>query len=152
MASELATDGSVTRSELSLAALDLQQAGIYEILPGSGPGGLSWRRQTVRSVMMHGEALVGAVKDVQVAPLGVRVYGTTQSQLWSRVRTLLDAFEQFSYSLTLVIGGITFTWECQPADSVVGEGGEFQKFHLMSLQTDVQLTIPRSPIPTAGSV
>lgn len=149
---DLATSGSVTRTELALAALSLQQAGAYEILPGTGPGALSWRREVARSPMVHGEVLVGAVKDIQIAPLAIRVIGTTASQMWARVGELTAAFEQFSYSLSLVIGGVTFTWLCQCADWSSGDGGEFQKFHLMSHQTEVRFQIPRHPVPTAGSV
>jgi hypothetical protein len=149
---DLAVDGSVTRTELALADLDLQQSGVYEILPGTGPGAMVWRREVARSPMVHGEVLVGAVKDVEIAQLRIRVTGTTASQLWSRVGDLTAAFEQFQYDLSLVIGGVTFTWVCQCADWTSGDGGEFQKFHLMSHQTDVTFQIPRHPVPTAGSV
>lgn len=148
---ELAISASITRSELLLAPLSLEVPGQYQIMRSTlGPGAISWRRQTASSPFVHGQVLVNAVKDVATSTLGVRVIGGSASSLWSRIDTLLRAFEQFSFDLTVALDGQTFTWRCQAADYSVGESGVFQDFHLRSLQQEVQFSIPRHPTPVAG--
>lgn len=142
---------SVTRTELSEADLSLEDPGKYSIIRDTlGPGAISWRRQTVTSAYVHGAVLVGAVKDTAVAPLGIRVIGSSDSSLMSRMSTLLAAFEQFTYNLSVTLNGQTWTWKCEPADYSVGDSGVFQDFHLRALQQEVRFSIPRHPIPVAG--
>lgn len=148
---DLTLDASVTRTELSLSALDLVQDGIYDLVDGTGPGSSSWRREAATSPYMHGDAQVSAVLDVMRAPLVMRVYGSTHSQLDSRIADLLNAFSQFEYTLTLVIGGVTHQWLCNQADYAVGDGGAIDKFPMMVRQQIVHFEIPRQPIPLAGA-
>lgn len=148
---ELSIVASITRAELLLAPLPIEVPGQYQIIRETlGPGSISWRRQTARSAYVHGEVLVGLVKDITVSTLGVRVLGSSAATLWSRMNTLLRAFEQYSYDLSVTLDGQTFTWRCQAADYAVGESGVFQDFHLRSLQQEVRFSIPRHPTPVAG--
>lgn len=143
---------AVTRTLLALDPLYLDGTGNgYEIFK-LGPGSTSWRKEVVESPYTHGNTLVSAVKDIQNAPLGVRVRGSSAAQLDSRLDTLLDAFSQFSYYLSVVIDGETKVWLCEPADWSVGEDGEFNKFHLMAKIYEVSFDIPRQPVPTSGSI
>ena len=148
---DLSVSASVTRAEMSLAPLSIEVANQYRIMRSTlGPGAVSWRKQTATSPYVHGAILVGAVKDIGLATLGVRVMAPSDSTLWARVDTLVRAFEQFTYDLSVTIDGSTFTWRCQPADYSVGDSGVFQEFHLMSHQQEVRFTIPRHPTPVAG--
>lgn len=147
---DLAVAASVTRAELALAALDLSQPGVYKVVSW-GPGLVAWDRQTVRSRFVHGETLVGAVKQQASDALVVRAYGATHAQLRQRIKAVTDAFSQFSYDLTVTIEGEVSTHRCDPADYTVGEADAVQKFHLMALQQEVSLTVPRQPVPTVGA-
>lgn len=148
---EITLDASVTRTALALPDLDLEVLGTYQIIRDStGPGGVTWRRQTATSPYVHGRTLVNAVMDVGEASLGIRVIGSNMAVLHSRLMTLLAAFEQYSYDLTVVISGETWRWRCECADYVVGDSGLFQDFHFRSLQQEVRFTIPREPIPLSG--
>ena len=149
---ELVTAASVTRTELALADLDLNDKTTYGVM-AAGPGAKSWRRQTAESPFMHGRALVGAVLDTEVAPLRIRVKGSTDSVLNTNLNALLRAFEQFTYDLTLTIEGVTYTWRCEPADYTIGDrGGEINTFVRLANQEWVSFEIPRNPIPVAGVI
>lgn len=147
---DLSLDVAITRTELALADLLIQDpANGYEVVR-LGPGSRSWRKETVKNAYVHGDTLVNAVLDVQVAPMTIRVSGLTLATANSRLETLLDAFSQFSYSLGVIIDGETWVWVCQPADASVGEGGSFNKFHTMAHMYEVTLSIPRNPVPISG--
>lgn len=142
----------ISRTELALANLALEdEANGYEIV-SLGPGALSWRRETVRSPYVHGETLVTAVKDLSIAPMTVRVKASSAATLDTRLDALLDAFAQFEYSIGVTIDGVSKIWTCQPADLSVGDGGEFNKYQLMAKMYEVTLSIPRHPVPTSGSM
>lgn len=144
---------TVTRTELALGDLALEEEGVYKLMRDAvGPGDGSWRREVSKSAYVHGETLVGAVKDVMTAQLGVRVLASSISLLQTRVSTLLTAFSQFSYNLTITLDGSTWQWKCEPADYAIGDGGVFQDLHLLAYQQEVRLNIPRHPIPLQGSV
>lgn len=148
---ELSVYGMVTRTELGQADLSLEDPGIYRIV-SVGPGPLSWRRERITSPYIHGESLVGAVKETAAMSLSIRVLGTSAASLNTRTATLLRAFEQFNYQLTLVLDGVIWTWDCQPADYAGGDGGEFEPNLLRAFQQVYRFSIPRDPVPIAGSM
>lgn len=156
----MAITASVTRATVPggpLAALSLVSAD-YDI-ESFGPGALSWRRQTVESKWVHGRFLVSAVKDADVAPLEVVVFGSSPADLDTKTRTLLDAFEQWTYDLTVTTDGVAHTWRCEPAEyrpaGRGGPAGSYEPFGLVagaSSQQAYVFTIPRNPVPVAGSM
>jgi hypothetical protein len=151
---------SVTRATVPggpLADLPLVSAD-YDI-DFVGPGALAWQRVTVESKWVHGRFLVSARKDVEIMPLGVEVSGATAAGLDASTRALLDAFEQWSYDLTVVADGVSHTWRCEPAEYAPAGGrsggrGTYEPFGLQApvfVQSYV-FQIPRNPVPIAGSM
>lgn len=139
----------LTRAELGLPALQVQAPGTYRVV-SAGPGARTWRRNRVAGLYTAGAVLVTAVKDMSVAPLVVRCEATSAAQLDANVAALVRAVEQLTYSLTLVIDGVSRTWACEPADyAPVGE--EYDKLRLMQHQQDYRFQIPRQPVPSAGT-
>lgn len=153
----LTITGSVTRLLVPggpLAALSVQSPGAYSII-SVGPGLIAWRRQTAESKWVHGRYLTAAVMDVEMAPLKIRVYGSSAAALDANTAALLAALHQFAYQLTLTIDGITTTWSCEPADggpAGAEEAGSWDKFSLMERQQVYAFQIPRNPVPVAGSM
>lgn len=142
---------SITRTELALADLNLSDSSNYKLI-GIGPGTLEWNRQYASSPYVHGEVLVNAVKSQGNLPLSVRCLGSTQSSREANVAALCRALEQFIYNLTVTVEGVTYTWQCDPADYSLDDKGEISKFHRLAKQTVVTAQVPRHPIPIAGSV
>lgn len=140
--------GSITRTELSLSALALNDDN-YSIVEW-GPGELTWRRSSVGSPFVDGTYLVNAVKDQMSVSARIRVTGSNKGDCMNKVGTLLRAFEQSSYTLTVIVDGTTFSYACEPADWSWGEGGQFQKFHNEAYKQEIGLMIPRLPNALAG--
>lgn len=137
----------VKRLELGLPDLELEAPGNFHIIRNTlGPGAAGWRRQTVTSPFVHGEILIGAVRDIEQAALGVRIRGSDAAQVAARIQTVVNAFSQFSYHLYVTMDGALRVWECQPADYSIGDGGTYQGFHWTAKQQEIRLQIPRSPI------
>lgn len=140
----------VSRTDLGLGTLSIND-GNYKIMRGGlGPGGITWRRQTTSSPFTHGVLQTNAVKEETTMILGVRVKGSSEDDCQDNIDILLRAFEQYSYFLSADIGGHSWVWQCYVADSVVGDGGAIQPFHMMAHQQEVTLSIPRNPIPYSG--
>ncbi len=153
---DLTLNVKVGRDLLSLTDLDIEDWPAYEVVSG-GPGDISWRRATVDSPYVHGSLLVSAVKDLEYAPLSIRVRGSSDDQVDDRLAVLLAAFSQFAYYLYWDLGsGVAQKkWACQPADwsydSSQGQG-TFDKHRLIAKMYEVTFNIPRHPQPITGSV
>lgn len=144
---ELTVTGTVTRTGTTPLALDVP--GHYEII-AFGPGGRSWRRDTVAGRYQHGRALLNAVLETGTAVLQVRVHGATWTQVVNRAQVLVDAFSQLAYTLSVTIDGASSTMTCEAADISLMGGETFQKHHAMAQMQEFQLIIPRNPVPVAG--
>lgn len=150
MADDLTVVASLTRTELSLAGLNLEDPGTYRVVT-AGPGGVSWVRRFVESPYMHGRTLIDARKDQISVPLAVRVYAASLTQLETRAATLLRAFEQFTYHLSISIDGAAHEYVCEVADYTVDDEGTWDKYALMAHEQTYKFVIPRSPIPVQGA-
>lgn len=146
--------GYVKRTELSMSDLVLNNPPTYRIVdPNPGPGSLAWVRRVVTSPYVHGNTLVGAVKDEMEVALTVAVGGSTFTAIDAAVGTLIEAFSQFDYQLHLEFDGMPFTYNCQPANwtsSTRGDGS----VDLADLRAGWQVysfRIPRHPAAVAGS-
>src|SRR4051794_7570499 len=117
---------TVTVTVTGTISLTLSAANGYEVnVEGLGPGPRTYRRETVTSPFVRGRFLIDAQLDSPTAPLSIWVGGSTAAQLSTRVAALIAAFDQLSYTLTVVIDGETYAWACEPADSTVGDAGAF---------------------------
>ena len=155
MSNDLPISYTVTRTELSLPDLELNTSGgtTYRVITDSmGPGSASWRRTTADSPWVPGEALIAAVRETTTMPLGVRVTQSSPSALRSSMVTLVNAFSQFEYEITIDLDGETWgDYEyCQPADFTIGDGGVIQNYQMISYRQEIYFEIPRNPITSSG--
>lgn len=147
---DLDVSGYVTRTELGLGNLALN-TDTYKIIRDSwGPGVVEFERHKASSPYINGDFLISRRKAQVEMPLGIRVTGSTPTDCLNKVGTLLRAFEQFRYQLSLTIEGTTFRYNCESADYSVGDGGFFQAFHIRAYKQEVRLVIPRRPTPIEG--
>lgn len=140
------TDGLITRSELALSPLAFTPANGYFIQRDSfGPGESSNRTTYVESPYVIGKTMTHAVKDHQTLSLTVRVQGTDHADMISKMTTLCEAFEQFNYTLTVVIDGISYTYDCDTADYSVGDSGNLKDLWIRSATQLVAFDVPHKP-------
>lgn len=147
------TISTVTMDVIGTISLSLTPANGYELnAEGLGPGARTYRRDTITSPFCRGRWVIDAQLDTMSAPLSVLVMGDTAAQLEARLGTLLAAFDQRTYTLQVVIDGITHQWLCEPADSSLGTDGIFDFWDLAAYQQVVHLIVPRDPLPLAGNI
>ncbi len=139
----------VTRDELALADLQLETPGYCRVVE-HGPGTLQWRTTWVESPFAHGKYPTASVKELVKMPLRVRILGTTQAEMSSRLDELYEAFSQFTYEIAVSLDGTVHRWTCWTADITPGESGVFNKVFLHHAWQDVVLDIPRHPIAITG--
>lgn len=148
---DLVVTGHITRTELGLGNLALNDDTYKIIRGGFGPGEVTWRRQYAQSPFSPGRYLVNAQKDQGALNLAVRVTGSSEDNCLAAMATLVAAMEQFEYDLSMTIGTTTYTYTCEPADYSIGEAGQFQNFHLMAWKQELTAVVPRFPTPVAGA-
>lgn len=136
---------AISRTELALAQLDLEDPGNYQVTKFSD-GGRHWERQLVTSRYTHGARKVGrAVLAHGQVQVGIRCYGTTRAALEARVADMVNAFSQGYYTFGINIDGELWQYACWEADIEVANG-DYDKFALAAHQQEYRLTMPRDPI------
>jgi hypothetical protein len=146
-------DVSVVISRGSLGPLQVNSAanGYKVIRDGFGPGDVQWKRKTAESIFIHGRTLVNAVMEQSNAVLEVRVTGNSRQNLMDRIKTLIYALSQETYTITTYIDGAqTGAWTCEPADISVGNSGAWEDLHIRSNTQVVRADIPRLPNQSQG--
>lgn len=138
---------TISRDGLSLPDLVADgRSGTYSVRSGFAlPAGV-WRRSYATSPYVHGRLLTGAVLEQTEIPLPIRVDANTAAVLAQRVKALINAISQFTYTLTLDLDGEVTSWTCEPADYTPG-GDTYFKGHYAGYRQHVGLTIPVYPIP-----
>lgn len=145
--SDLDITATITRA--TGGPLAIEDPNVYRVI-AFGPGGRTWRRDTVSGRYQHGRALLNAVLESGTALMQVRVYGATWVEVCNRAQAMVDAFSQMTYVLTVTIEGATTSLACEAADITLMGGDVFQKHHAMAGMQEFQLVIPRDPQPIAG--
>lgn len=140
-------EGTITRTYLSLSDLVISpSAGYYIQRDGFGPGEVSFRRSETSSIYVAGTYMTHAVKDQQSASLKIRVQGSNQSDLYTKMETLATAMEQFQFTLRLYINGVLYSYQCDTADYSIGDGGNVQDLWLRSDTQIMNFQIKHKPI------
>lgn len=136
----------VTRDELALADLQLNDGVKYHTTPDIDPGQVSWRRESATSPYVDGEFTISRAKEESEGKVTIEVVATSQSLLRTYIGDLINAFTQEEFNLIFDIDGAVYTWTCEAADyAVKWEHIRFHSFHAL-----VGFQFPRSPIPVAG--
>lgn len=144
----MAVTATVTRTELGLAALALQDATYGIIQDSLDLGQVAWRRELATSPFAAGALEVGAVQEQGSGSLLVKVTGSSHSDLQSKVSTLVSAFKQASYTLTVNFDATAYAWSCQRADYSLTFDVPMRQRYIAR----VALTFPRSPIASSGPI
>lgn len=137
---------TITRTELALATLNLNDPGIYAIR-SFNRGRVRRRYNWAKSPYVEGATLVGAPRELVEMDLAMDVEASTQADLQTRTATLFTAFSQTSYTLTYGLDGTTWAWTCGPAEYDAGLASNDAVF---SFVLPVGLIIPAQPVATAG--
>lgn len=143
---------SVSGPSVSLTVANTSDRYFPYIIPrnGIGPGAVSWRKNTVASPFSYGRFVVSQVQDVVTMSVAVRVRAASHDWMDYYVSQLVDAFEQFSYTFTYSIDGVSHSYQCEAADWAVGDSGQYDDLMGLSYNQIVTFTVPRHPLPVSG--
>lgn len=134
-------DATVTRTELGLGVLHLNDHVNYilddEILGGS----TSWQRQTTKSPYVDGEFTVNRVLGDVEERISLDVLSDNHIGLQANIVQLVKAFSQARYTLTMYVDDSVWAYDCEAADYTVG----WEKTRRMVHRSTVQLLVRRSP-------
>lgn len=140
---------TIGRASLSLADLVIDSAGFGTYLvdvAGLGRVGKTPREAfATPSPFVHGQLRTQVVLEESTLPLVVRVNGTSSSDLDAKVAALEDALWQFTYPVTVVVGGVTKVWSAYPATIQTIDGlTAFER--VTNYFEDLSISIPVYPV------
>lgn len=138
---------TVSRTLLSLSALDLNDHTNYWISPGTWGATKSWNRTQAASVYADGKITTHRVLEMVNEPLIVEVRGTSNAVMFTNLRTLITAMSQDNFQITTNFNGDTSVWQCETSDlqTVVFTGPR-----IIAKQLQVTYAVLRQPNPVSG--
>lgn len=116
----------------------------YEVL-AIGVTDDTWRRNVVESRYQHGRGLVSAVLATPTLTVAARVSGTAWSDTAAPLNALRGCLRQRSYTATVVIGGSTDVYTCEPGDIASRAGTTLDPALVRAGVHECVLTIPVRP-------
>lgn len=114
-------------------------------------GARTQRRAVAMSRFVPGGAQTAATADMQNAIVQWLVGGNTDTQLRTRINTLKAAVDQFRFQLEVTIQAVTEVWDCDCADTAVGDAGAYASYLMADKKQLFTATIPRQPDPLSIS-
>lgn len=99
------------------------------------------------SPALAGEYLVHSVPGMVQESVTIWAFGTTQAELNTRYRALIDAFEHWQYQLVWTYTGYTETWNC---NAVISNSADFGQGMIHNFMSKVTLQVPRFPTVTTS--
>lgn len=134
---------SQSPSNLTLSATN----GYYIADDGAGEPARTRRNgYAAESSWVNGKLLVSSALDHSSLQLGVWVNGTSESSLRTRIDALTTAVAQFTYTVSVTVGGSTKVWTADPADWSLSDE-RWSGPMVQAFWQRVNLAIPVYPIP-----
>lgn len=145
---DLSVVAKVTRSLLGLGDLNINDHSTYRLAGPQVMGGtVSWDRRQVSSPWVEGDITVSRRRTNVMDQITVYVDGANMAGVNTNLQTLITAFTQDRYTLSITVGSQQFAWDCEAADYQV----TYDTPHLKSLYVPVVFTVPRRPVALSGA-
>ncbi len=143
---DLTVAASVTRDDLGLGTLNINDHSNYILTSTILGGTVAWQKNQVSSPYVDGDITITRRRPTVMEPFEVHVYGTSGGSLMTNASTLITAFSQDSFSLSIAINSATRQYECEAADYTI----EYAHTKFSVNMCTVRFQLPRSPVPTVG--
>lgn len=138
----------ITRTELSLADLELNAAPYTVVGDGIEPGQTELERHQATSPFVDGTYTISSKRNQPSMVITLDVRGDTTAEINTNVDTLVNAFDQDVFEVAVTIDGQSFRWRGERADR--GVGWRKERWHAYVVRAAFQF--PRHPIPLTGAV
>ena len=141
---------SVTRTQLGLPVLNINDHNAYYVADTFLGGQMAWNRNQVTSPYVDGSVTVNRTRSMVTEQIVVEVLGgPSQALLQANVATLIAAFSQDSYLLSITLPqATTYQYLCEAADYQVS----WTSPRFFAKQLQVTFSMPRQPIALVGGV
>lgn len=137
----------VSRDALGLAALELTQAPYYVAATPFLGTAITWDRQTVNSRWVDSDYTTSRRRGTIQEQMAVEVQCDTMFDLQNAMQTLVDAFTQDNYTLTVTVDGQIWAYDCEAADYT---NLMWTAPRLSACQGQMLLAVPRRPVAVSG--
>lgn len=125
-------------------------------IPSTGYEAITWanpsrsrRRVVLQGQHTPGEVELSSVLDTATLTFGVRIVGSTWSQVQTREDALIAAVEQDpGWLITVTLGGVTRTWEATGAGNLTFQADREADALRWSNKENVTITVPANPYPS----
>lgn len=140
---------TITRTELSLGDLTVADATYGLIADGFDLGSPAHRYEWVTSDWANGAVdSSGGAMDNGTLIVPWDVQGTSQSDLATKVTTLIAALRQSTFYFKVTLDSTDWKWRCYRADVTAG----FSRTTDLGFMLPVTASIPRHPVPVSGPI
>lgn len=143
---DLAMSVTISRAALALPPLQLNDHDAYYIGTQLLGGQVQYNRNSVTSPFVDGAVTTYRTRQVLNEQITVEVLGENAYDCRVHLDDLITAVSQDSFTLTVIIAGVTYAYACEAADFQLAWSGP----RVMANQYQVQLTLPRQPVPLTG--
>lgn len=132
---------TVTREELGLPLLEINDQINYMVGDQILGGSQTWNKQMVKSPYVDGEVMVNRARAQVQEQFQVQVLGPSQGGVQQNIATLIAAFSQFTYVLSIQMEDSTYTYQCDTSDYTV----DWTNVRMMAKKALVKFQFTRSP-------
>jgi hypothetical protein len=142
----LSVTSLVTRDSLGLSALNINDHTNFILGAQIMGGTVAWERNQVSSPWVDGDITISRRRPNVQENLQVNILGSDQGVMLANIQTIVEAFTQDEFVLTIGLDGNQYWYGCEAADYSIEWG---IKMH--SNQCMVTFMLPRKPIALAGA-
>lgn len=136
----------LSRDNLDLTPLEINDFLNYYVGAQFLGGSMAYQRTTLTSPFTDGGFTAQRFRQQVSEQIAVEVMGGTHVELTANIKTLIEAFEQDSFTVTVTIGSQTILLDAEAADhQMVWTGPRW-----VQNQGQVVFTMPRAPQPRQG--
>jgi hypothetical protein len=137
----------INRDLLGLLPLELADGHPYLLATQFLGAAVTWDRQSVSSRWVDGDYTVSRRRANVSEQIGIEIATATMLELRTAMATLIDAFTQDHFTLTVTVEGVVFAYDCEAGDYT---NAMWNTPRLAASRGQVVFTVPRRPIAAAG--
>jgi hypothetical protein len=140
---------TVTRSLLGLSPLEIASSPDYYIGTQFLGAQVQWERQQVSSSWLDGAVTVNRHRQMVTEQIAVEILDDDLNSVRSKMITLIQAFVQDNFRMTVVAGNSTRIYQCEAADY---QDASWTTPRMAGAQGQILFSVPRQPVLIGGGV
>lgn len=147
MAVDVDLSVTVSRDLLGLSPLEIATSPDYYIGLQFLGAQVQWERQQITSPWLDGAVTVSRHRGMVTEQIAVEILATSLNTLRAKMLTLIRAFIQDSYQMTVHAENATRIYQCEAADY---QDASWTTPRMSGAQGQIVLSVPRQPLLVGG--